>query len=131
MDLYLKIPASILISSVLCIVVSRHCKDLSLMLTLFTCAGALIAGIQFFKPVISFSQELTSLGKLNQEYVHILLKIIGIGMISQICGLVCSDAGNQSLAKALQIVTTVVILCISVPLLEELLSLIVSFLGEI
>ena len=131
MDLYLKITAGILIASILCLVVSRHCKDLSLMLTLFVCAGALIAGVQFFKPVITFARKLTSVGNLDQEYLQILFKIIGIGMISQICGLVCSDAGNHSLAKVLQIVTTAVILCISIPLLDELLSLLVSFLGEI
>lgn len=131
MDLYLKITAGILIASILCLAVPSHIKELSLMLTLFVCAGALIAGVEFFKPVITFAQKLTSIGNLNQEYLQILCKIIGIGLISQICGLVCSDAGNQSMAKALQIITTVVILCICVPLLEELLSLIVSILGEI
>ena len=131
MDLYLKITAGILIASILCLAVPSHIKELSLMLTLFVCAGALIAGVVFFKPVITFAQKLISIGNLNQEYLQILCKIIGIGLISQICGLVCSDAGNQSMAKALQIITTVVILCICVPLLEELLSLIVSILGEI
>ena len=131
MDLYLKIAAGILIASILCLVVSNYSKDLSFMLTLFVCAGAMIAGAEYFKPVITFAQKLTSIGNLNQDYVQILCKIIGIGLISQICGLVCTDTGNQSLAKALQIVTTVVILCICVPLLEELLSLIISFLGEI
>ena len=131
MDLYFKITAGILIASVLCLVVSRHCKDLSLMLTLFVCACALLAGVQFFKPIITFAQKLASVGNLNQEYVQILFKIIGIGVISRICGLVCNDSGNQSLAKALHIVTTAVILCILIPLLEELLSLIESFLGEI
>lgn len=131
MDLYLKITAGILIASILCLVVSGHSKDLSLILTLFVCAAALISGVVFLKPVISFARKVSSVGNLNQEHVQILLKTIGIGIISQICGLICNDAGNQSLAKVLQIVTTVVILCISVPLLEELLSLIVSFLGEI
>ena len=131
MDLYLKITAGILIASILCLAVPSHIKELSLMLTLFVCAGALIAGVEFFKPVITFAQKLISIGNLNQEYLQILCKIIGIGLISQICGLVCSDAGNQSMAKDLQIITTVVILCICVPLLEELLSLIVSILGEI
>ena len=131
MDLYLKITAGILIASILCLAVPSHIKELSLMLTLFVCAGALIAGVEFFKPVITFAQKLISIGNLNQEYLQILCKIIGIGLISQICGLVCSDTGNQSMAKALQIITTVVILCICVPLLEELLSLIVSILGEI
>lgn len=131
MDLYLKITAGILIASILCLAVPSHIKELSLMLTLFVCAGALIAGVEFFRPVITFAQKLISIGNLNQEYLQILCKIIGIGLISQICGLVCSDAGNQSMAKALQIITTVVILCICVPLLEELLSLIVSILGEI
>ena len=131
MGVFLKISAGVLVASVLTLVLSGYCKDISLLLTLFVCAVVLIAASVYLEPIIDFAQRLIQLGNISQDYLNVLLKITGIGLISQISGLICSDTGNQSMAKVLQIATTTVIICISVPLLEEILTLIETILGEI
>jgi stage III sporulation protein AD len=131
MDIYLKITAGFLISAILYIVISGFSKDISLLLTLFISAAAIIASMSYLKPVIDFMQSLIGHGMINREYLQIVCKIIGIGLISQISCLICSDAGNQSMCKVLQIITTVVILSISLPLLDEIMALINKILGEI
>ena len=91
----------------------------------------LATAVNFLSPILEFVDRLMDLGNLNHELLGVLMKVVGIGLISQIAGLVCADAGNQSLGKALQIITTAVILCISMPLLEQMLSLIEGLLGEL
>ena len=130
MEIYLKVTAGILISSILCLMLSRQGTDISLLLTLCVCSMVVLAAGAYLKPILEFCRKLIQVGELSNELLSILLKVVGIGLISQVAGLICTDAGNQSLAKALQLITTAVILCISVPLLEEILALLEMVLGE-
>ena len=131
MDIFLKISSGVLVASVLSLVISGYCKDISLLLTLFVCAAVLIAAATYLEPIIDFAQRLIQIGNISQDYLQVLYKIAGIGLISQVSVMICSDAGNQSMGKVLQIITSLVILCVSIPLLEEILTLIETILGEI
>lgn len=131
MGIFLKISAGVLISSVLSFVLNGYCKDFSLLLTLFVCTTVLLAVTVYLEPIIDFVQRLIQIGNISQDYLQVLFKIAGIGLISQISVMICSDVGNQSMGKVLQIATTAVIICASIPLLEEILTLIEMILGEI
>ena len=90
---------------------------------------ALICMSTYLAPLISLFTRLIALGNLPEELLQILFKVVGIGLISQISSTICIDAGNQSLAKVLQLITTAVVLWLCIPLLEQLLSLIENILG--
>lgn len=131
MDIFLKVTAGVLITAILSIVLSKQGAHISLLLTICVCSMVVMSASVYIKPILDFADRLIEVGQLNHTLLEVLLKVVGIGLISQIAGFICTDAGNQSLGKALQIITTAVILCISVPLLEEILSLIETVLGEI
>ena len=131
MDVFLKVTAGVLLTAVLGLVLSQSKADISLLLTICVCSMAVLGALTYLKPVIDFARRLIQLGQLSGELLDVLLKAVGIGLISQIAGLICADAGNQSLGKALQMITTALILCISLPLLEQILSLLEKVLGEL
>ena len=131
MDIFIKVSAGILITAILCLVISGQNKDISLLLTIFMCCVSILAATSYLEPILDFARKLIQVGNLKNDYLQVLMKIVGIGVISQVAGFICRDAGNQSLAKVLQIVTTSVVLCICIPLLEEILALIETVLGEI
>ena len=129
MEIYFKITAGILITMVLCLLLPRQKSDISVLLCLAVCSMALICSIVFIEPIFSLINRLISLGNLPDDLIQILFKIVGIGMISQIATVICMDAGNLSLAKVLQLITTAVVLWLCIPLLEQLLTLIETILG--
>lgn len=118
-------------TSILSLVLSKQGTDISMLLTIAVCCMVIAAAFSYLSPVLDFARRLVEVGKLNHELLNVLLKVVGIGLVSQIAGYICADAGNQSLGKALQIMTTAVILWIAIPVLEEMLSLIETVLGEI
>ena len=63
--------------------------------------------------------------------LEILFKCVGIGLLAEISVLVCNDMGNASMGKTLQILATVVILWLSLPMLNSLLELMGRILGEL
>ena len=131
MDIFLKVTAAILLSAILSLVLSKQGADISLLLTIAVSCMILIAALTYIKPILDFSRKLVTIGGIRTELLEILLKVGGIGMISQIAGRICADSGNQSLGKALQIMTIAVILCLSIPVLEEMLSLIETVLTDL
>ena len=130
-EVFVKVSAGVLITAILSLVIAGQSKDISLLLTIFVCCISLLAVAAYLKPVLDLAHKLVDIGNLNNGYLQILFKVVGIGLISQVSGLICQDSGNQTLAKVLQIATTIVILCICVPLLEEILMLIQTILGEL
>ena len=131
MDIYLKVTAGILITAILSVVLSRQGKDISILLILCVCCMVVISTIAYFRPVVAFINKLIQIGRLNNQLLDLIMKVTGIGLLSQIAEFVCADAGSQSLSKTLQIITTTILVSISVPLLEEVLSLIENILGAI
>ena len=131
MDFYFKLLASVIFSAICSLVLSKGGKDYGLLLTLAVTSMLMISVIQYLQPVITFLRHLTEIGQLKSELLGLLLKVCGIGLISQIAGMVCADAGNQTLTKALEILTTVTILWVSLPILEELLTLFEDIMGAL
>ena len=92
--------------------------------------AAMIA-LSYLEPVLDFLRELEALGDLQGDTLGILLKAVGIGLVSEIAGMVCSDAGNGSLGKTLQMLGSAAILYLSLPVFSALLELVREILREI
>lgn len=128
MGTYLKVAAGVLIALVLGL---SQGKDMTALLTMAVCAMGLAVALEFAQPVLALVREMEDLANMPQSSIAILLKVMGIGLISEISSMICSDAGSGSLGKMLQILSYMVILWLSIPLFQTLLSLIRQILGGI
>lgn len=131
MDIYLKATAAVLIALVVGLSISKQEKDMSLLLSIAVCCMVVTAAITYLQPVIRFFERLQTLGELDAGMLTVLIKAVGIALLSEITGLICTDAGNAALGKVLQILATAVILWISIPLFERLIELIENILGAV
>lgn len=129
MELFWKGTAAALVATVLALMLSRQEKDLALLLTMAGCTFVLMLVVSFLEPVVSFLKRLRDLGDLNSDMLVILLKAVGIGLVAEIAGLICTDGGNVSLGKTVQLLGSAAILWLSVPVLQMLLDLIQRILG--
>ena len=131
MDSFWKWIAGGMLTVVLGIALGKQSKEISLVLSMTVCAMVLMAAATYLQPVMDFIKRLQALGQMDSRYGQILLKSVGIGLVSELAVLICNDAGNSALGKALQIAATVVVLWISLPLMEALLDLIESIMGAV
>ena len=128
---YLRLAAAALVGLILVLVVGRQSKDLSLLLSAAVCVLLCLGAMAFFEPVTAFVQELRRLGELDSGAVAIVLKCAGIGMVSEVAGLLCADCGEGAMGKALQICSNAAILWLSLPLLRQILTMIGEVLAQI
>ena len=131
MGIFWKAAAAALIAVVLGLALGKQEKDISTMLTMAVCCMIVVAALVYLEPVLDFLRELEAFGDLQGDMLGILLKALGIGLVAEIAGMVCNDAGNGSLGKTVQLLGSAVILYLSLPVFRVLLELIREILGEI
>lgn len=131
MNVFLKVIAGVLTAVILWLCISKENKGISVLLSLAVCVMVITAGLSFFKPVMEFIYNLRILGNLNENLLEVILKVIGIGLLTELSVVICKDAGNESMAKSLQILSTFIVIRISIPVFEMMLSLLEEILGTI
>ena len=131
MTSFFQAAAAVLLSVILILAIRGQGKDLGLLLSLFICCSVGCIAMAYLKPVIAFVQQLRSVGNLDSEMLAVLLKVVGTAMIGEIAALVCVDAGNTAMGKALQILTVATILWLSLPMFTALLDLVETILGNV
>ena len=128
MDGFLKTAAGAIVTIVLYLTISKHSKDISIIIVTITCVMIAATAMHYLQPVISFFSQLKSMGKFDAESMNILLRCVGIGILAEIVSLICTDAGNSALGKTLQLTGGVVVLWLSLPLFTKLLELVEEML---
>ena len=131
MSIYLKCAAVVLVTLILHLVLLKGGKDFSSVLTIAACCTVLVFIFSCLEPFVDFLTRLQNLAKLDSGMLSIIIKSVGLGILTEIISAFCSDAGNAALGKTLQVVTAFVILLLSIPLFEALIALVEEILVTI
>ena len=131
MEPFWKAAALALIAGVLSLTLKNQDKEYRLLLSIAACLMVTAITVTYLKPVYAFLKELETLGDLRGDMLAILIKALGVGLASEIASMICTDAGNASLTKAIQLLGGAVILYLSVPMFSALMDLIQKIVGEL
>lgn len=131
MDLFLRAAAAVLLTVVLSLALGKQGKETAGLLSIIVCCMVISIAIRYLEPVWELLEKLGAMGDLDNEMVGTLFKVVGIGILAEIAALVCNDAGNASLGKTLQLLSSAVILWLCIPIFIALLDLIQGILGGI
>lgn len=126
-----KAAAAVLIAVVLGLALDKQGKDYAALLTMAVCCMVGIIAFSYLEPVLDFLWELEKLVSSQADLMNILLKTVGIGIVAEMAAMICTDAGNGSLGKQLQMLGSAVILYLSLPIFRSMLALIQEILGEL
>ena len=129
MGVFLKVIAGTLLAVVVSLILSRQSKDFSVILIICVCCMVSSVAVGFYKQIFQFIEKLEQSGNLNTELIQIILKSVGIALISEITILICADSGNSALGKVIQMMSSALIIWICIPLFTKLLEIVESILG--
>ena len=131
MDAFLQAAACVMVAVILWIVLSKHGKEYALLLSLGACTLILLMMLRFMEPIVELLGQLQALGDIQPEWLNVMLKAVGIGLITEMGSLICSDTGNAALGKTLHILGTAAVLWLSIPLINSVIGLLQKILGDI
>lgn len=131
MDLFVRTCLAVLLAALLCLILGKHGKETAVLLSAAVCCMVAIAASQFLLPIIDFLHELEVLSEAEGSLIGVLYKVIGVGILTEVSVWICSDAGNASLSKAIQLLGSTAMLWLSIPVFRTLIDLIRDILGAL
>lgn len=120
-----------LIAVVLIIIMGKNSVELSVALVIGAGCMVVMFALAYLQPVMDLIERLQDMSGLDSQTLKILLKAVGVGLVTEIAHLICTDAGNATLGKTVQLLGAAVMLWLSLPLIEQMLDLVENVMGNV
>lgn len=119
----------LLCAALLATVLRTHRPELALGLSL--AAGVLVVGVLLREliPLIGTLRRMLALGGLSDTALSVVLRAAGVCFLSQWAADTCRDAGQTALAAKAELTGRVLLLLLTVPLFEQVLTLVMEVVG--
>lgn len=84
--------------------------------------------IDELKTVFDYFLTIFNKTNLNYELWSNILKIVGVGFLTEFASGICVDTGNASIGEKIVIAGKILILCLALPIISNLLNVIIEIL---
>ena len=125
----LSICAAALVASILSVVLRKHNAEYSLILTI---GAVTVIGVSLISEIaltLSGISTLVNNSGVNQKYIKIMLKCIGICFLTEFTCDTCKDASQTALSSMVLMAGRVCVLVATLPLFDEFINLSLSLSG--
>ena len=128
-----KMILKIIIIAIICIFISSCLKQYNAEFgnIVSVCGGVIIFVLicDELSNIVNFLINLNEYATVDNTIIKLLLKIVGIGYISEFTADIAEDFGNKVIASKVILGGKVVICGMTIPVIKELLSMLFSFLS--
>ena len=116
--------------SVICYMITKPFKpELATFICLVGSCIILISCIDMVFEIISSLSNFVERTGVGSELFAFVLKIVGVGYLTEFSSNLCVDAGNNSIAEKIVFAGKIFIVFLSVPILTKLLDIITGLLS--
>lgn len=110
----------------LAITVGSMRKDIGIWISIVCGVIIFFFSIRKFDYITDIFRELTNYTGINEIYLKVVLKMIGIAYLSEFTASVCKDAGQGAIASQVDFFGKISMIIVSLPVLQSLLETIVE-----
>ena len=123
------IMAMAVVVCVIAITVKQIKPEMAVVVGICTvCVITAVAMSQLF-PLIEIMENADTLADISQEHLKIVIKAVGMCVMTQFASDVCKSANENAIASAVEVCGRVAVLVISMPLISEILSVAIDMAG--
>ena len=117
-----------LIASVICKTLEKNSSEIKILLAVFTVCIIFFRISGELSQVVSAIQDIFSRSDMDEDYLNILFKGLGICYITQLGCECCKECGEDVIASQLELTGKIAMLIISLPLFKALVAIIEGLL---
>lgn len=128
MDTVLKCAALAVAGALLALVVRRQSGEFAALVSMGAVLALFFVGLEFLKPVLTFADTLTQTAQLQEGAIGPVMKTLAIGFVTETGKNICEDAGEKTVAGALQLAGGIGAFYVLLPLMESVLELLEQML---
>lgn len=116
------------VTSVATIVLKQFKPELSILVSLAGGVIILISLINYLGQIVSSFTQIVNKTSINFSLFSSVLKIVGVGYLTEFGANICNDTGNSSVADKVLLAGKVIILCLALPIVSSMISTIVGII---
>ena len=113
-----------IVGAILCLVIKRGSPEVSLVLALAVSLLVVAIAMEIILAILDFLDVLREAAQISPTLVSPVLKTVGISILTRIAADTCKDAGQGSIAAAVELAGTVVAIYIALPLMKTVFDMI-------
>ncbi len=72
--------------------------------------------------IVNVMKELTRRAEINYFFLATILKILGVAYLGEFAAAICSDAGEQAVAKKVEFASKIIIAVLALPIMVAILE---------
>lgn len=121
----------ILIGIVTCIasvLLKQFKPELAILVSIAGGMVILIMVVNFLSSIVSNFTQIATKTSINMQLFNSVIKIVGIGYITEFGANICHDTGNSSIADKILLGGKVIILCFALPIINAMLTTIMGLI---
>ncbi len=103
-------------------------KTVSMIVMLATALIIFIYAADGISGIFGYIAEISSGAESAAEYIKLMMKVLGITLITQFVSDMCRDAGENTLANQTETATKIIVVLMVLPLFESVLNIITGLL---
>jgi stage III sporulation protein AD len=126
----IRIAAIGIVAVIIAIIFRKGGEEYSFYISIAACTVILMLGIGKLQAILDAMNQIQGYIKINEAYIGILIKIIGITYVTELSASICRDSKFQAISEQIELVGKLTILAISMPIMLALLETISNFLSK-
>ena len=111
-----------LISSVLFVIIKKYSPEYMIFAEIGSVLLVFLLLYPYIKDIIDFYYEYSEYGGIDDRYLKIILKSIGIALLTQFTSDICKDSGQSALAGKIEFAGKLLISVLALPLAKSLIE---------
>ena len=128
MDSLYKIISIAIITCVACLIVKPIRSDFAVFISIVGGIIVLFYAISYLSQIFDVFNNIFNISGINSSIYSVVLKIIGIGYLTEFTAGICNDTGNSSLGDKVLLGGKIVILVMAIPIVTSILDIVVELL---
>lgn len=109
--------------------IKKYASEQAVLLTAAVMALVVFHSLSYVGTILRVLEKLCERAGIESEYFGVLLRTVAASLVTHLCADLCRDSGSQALATLVEISGTVAALLISLPILEAVTQLLLSYFG--
>lgn len=115
-----------IISAVLYTLIKKFSPEFSALVEI----GATVIVLLIAYPYLCDIVDFLAISDIDTEYIKLLLKTVGVAILTQFAADICIDSGETALASKIEFAGKSVILALSLPTVKTLLEFAIGLINE-
>ena len=111
-----------LISAILFVVIKKYSPEYMIFAEIGSVLLVFLLLYPYIKDIIDFYYEYADYGGVDNSYLKIVLKSIGIALLTQFTSDICKDSGQSALAGKIEFAGKLLIAVLALPLAKSLIE---------